>query len=387
MKNFICISITIFVATLLPLSCFHENQLEKLTAYNESGGSDSPVYIHVLEVTPAAGGLNVSVNTNISVQFDDNIEMSTVSTSTFSVNGGAVPGSFSYSVQTKTVTFNPASALDDNTTYTVILTRGITNPVGETLASGYSWSFTTTASPQPNIEVSSTLGLLNSGGTWDYGSVLTGSFKPAVFTISNSGSSDLAITSSILAGADAGQFSIDVSPASPLTPGSTTGITVDFEPDSAGSKNAVLTIDSNDPNDPVFIINLTGRGLDAGGGEPEIQVTLNGTDVISGSTKVSFGTIPLGSSMDITLVMSNIGSADLTISSVSIIGENPDKFSTNFLSLYSPLPFSIASGENKEFKITFTPGFDRGMKQAEIRFINNDSDESPFIILVRGRGS
>jgi hypothetical protein len=153
-----------------------------------------------------------------------------------------------------------------------------------------------------------------------------------------------------------------------------------------GLKNAVLTIDSDDPNDPEFIIYLTGRGLDAGAEEPEIQVTLSGTDVISGSTKVSFGTIPLGTSMEITLVMSNIGSADLTISSVDITGENPDKFTTNFLSLYSPLPFYIAPGENKEFKITFSPGFDKGMKLAEIKFVNNDTNESPFILLVRGRG-
>lgn len=336
----------------------------------------------MLEVAPSAGGVNVSVNTNISVQFDDNIEMTTVSDSTFSVNGGAVSGFFSYNDQTKTVTFDPASELDYNTAYTVTLTKGITNPVGETLVSDYSWSFTTTALAQPNIEVYSPLGLLNSGGTWDYGSVLTGESKPAAFTINNSGSDILKISNMAITGADALLFVIDPALVFPLEVDTnfSVGVTANFSPGDVGLKNAVMTIFSDDPNDPEFIVYLKGTGISSGA--PEIQVTFSGTDVISGSTKVSFGTTPLGTSKNITFVMSNIGSADLTISSVSIIGENPDKFTTNF----PAAPVTIAPDGETTFQVTFSPGFDRGMKLAEIRFTNNDADESPFILLVRGRG-
>ena len=148
----------------MALSCFREDQLQKLQDYNESGDTDLPVYINVLEVTPAVNRINVSVNTNILVQFDDNIDMSTVSISTFSVNGGAVSGTFSYNDQTKTILFDPAS-LAYNNLYTVALNSGIKNLVGDTMESDYSWSFTTVAASQPNIDVYSPLGLLTSGGT------------------------------------------------------------------------------------------------------------------------------------------------------------------------------------------------------------------------------
>lgn len=383
MKNFIYLLVSLILSSLMALSCFHEDQLQKLQDYNESGDTDLPVYINVLEVTPAVNRVNVSINTNILVQFDDNIDMSTVVPSTFSINGGAVTGTFSYDDQTKTIIFVPAS-LAYNNIYTVALNSGIKNLVGETMESDYLWSFTTVTASQPDIEVYSPLGLplgfLSSGGIWDFGSVSTGGSKPGVFTIKNSGDSGLIITNASLSGAHAGHFSIAVPPASPLIPSGETTMTVNFNPSSDGIKNAVLTILSDDLNDPSFIVNLTGRGLSTG--EPEIQVTFSGTDVISGSTNVNFGVIPRWSSKEITFVMSNIGSDDLVISSVNITGDNPEKFSTNF----SPIPFTISPNGEKTFKITFSPNWAYGMKKAEIRFNNNDSDESPFIIKVRGRG-
>jgi len=366
----------------MALSCFREDQLQKLQDYNESGDTDLPVYINVLEVTPAVNRINVSVNTNILVQFDDNIDMSTVSISTFSVNGGAVSGTFSYNDQTKTILFDPAS-LAYNNLYTVALNSGIKNLVGDTMESDYSWSFTTVAASQPNIDVYSPLGLLTSGGTWDYGSVIISDSKSAVFTIGNSGTSDLNISNMNISGADASLFEFDPPLTFPFVVDTnlSIGVTADFSPSGAGLKNAVLTISSDDLNDPEFIIYLKGTGVSSGA--PEIQVTFSGADVVSGSTSLSFGVIPRWSSKEITLVMSNIGSDNLVISSVNIAGENPDKFSTNF----SPIPVTILPNGEKIFKITFLPDFSLGMKKAEIRFLNNDSDESPFIILIRGRGN
>ena len=136
-----------FCLALLPvLFCFREDVLKKVEVYNAIDLSgEAPFYIEVVSVYPAIGGVNVPVNTDIDVAFNDNIDMSTVDPSTFIVDGGAVAGVFTYDSQQKTVKFNPGSDLLPSTSYMVNLTTGIKNPVGETMVSDFSWSFTTAA--------------------------------------------------------------------------------------------------------------------------------------------------------------------------------------------------------------------------------------------------
>jgi hypothetical protein len=110
--------------------------------------TSSPMSLAINFTAPAYYMKDVDPYTTIQVTFNSTINQSTVTTSTFAVTEGSgisVPGTLSFSGPI--VTFTPSnSPLEYGTTYKVILksgTSGIKDISGNTLASDYSWSFTT----------------------------------------------------------------------------------------------------------------------------------------------------------------------------------------------------------------------------------------------------
>jgi YVTN family beta-propeller protein len=96
----------------------------------------------VTSTIPANAATDVSRSTTIQATFSDIMDATTISSSTFLMSGG-VTGTVTYNSANKIATFKPLNDLSKNTTYTVTLTTGIRNAVGNALASNYTWSFTT----------------------------------------------------------------------------------------------------------------------------------------------------------------------------------------------------------------------------------------------------
>jgi hypothetical protein len=99
--------------------------------------------------SPVNGDTNIPTSgassaTPVVLQFDTPIDPITAQTGFSLLNGvNAVPGSFTYSVDDRTVTFTPASALTANTTYAVNYSSQITDAGGNLLNNPGSFSFTT----------------------------------------------------------------------------------------------------------------------------------------------------------------------------------------------------------------------------------------------------
>ncbi len=379
-KLLIKVSVVIILAFLSESVCFRENVLQKVEQYNLQN-SALIYHFNILSVSPGLSTVNIPTGSNILVEFDDNIDMASVTGSTFYVTP-AVAGAFSYNAQLKTVIFDPTAALAPTTVYTVYITTGITNVEGETLATDYSWSFTT-AGILPEIEVISPLAEILTGATYDFGNAVNPSTKSQVFTIRNSGTSDLIISSSLLSGTNSSEFSISSFPSSPVASGGgTTTITVMFQPAVAVTppeiKNAILTISNNDADESSFVINLEGTALNSL--EPEIQITQGGVIMVSPVSTVDFGTVTPGDTGTISMVMHNIGSANLSVSAFSFGGTNPDLFTTDF----GPVIVNISAGTNINFNINFSP-VAKVNARAEIVFQNNDTSESNFVLKLKGR--
>jgi trimeric autotransporter adhesin len=205
---------------------------------------------------------------------------------------------------------------------------------------------------------------------------------PVSFTAVNIGTSNLDIFNPLaLSGPDSSQFTItgDLTPVN-LIPGANTSFTVNFTPNTTGTKNAILTIMSTDPDVPNFILNLTGVSLVVPA--PEIQITRSRIILVSNVTVTNYGTVHVGNNIVKTYIMYNIGSDDLHVTGISITGSNPSHYSTNF----APVPSTITPGSTKTFTITFSP-HSKGWKYANINFVNDDSDESTFAVKVKGRGN
>jgi len=95
----------------------------------------------VVSTSPADGASDVAVGTTVTATFSEAMKASTITTSSFTLDG--VAGSVSYNSGTYTATFTPSAHLSYNTTYTANLSTAITDAAGNPLASAYSWSFDT----------------------------------------------------------------------------------------------------------------------------------------------------------------------------------------------------------------------------------------------------
>ena len=103
-----------------------------------------------------------------------------------------------------------------------------------------------------------------SPASYDFGSVHKWkSSPPATFTISNTGTADLVIGGVYLTGTNPYQFSIqnDNCSGQTIAPSGSCTIEAIFSPTKKGTFNALIGIDSNDPDTPALNIELTGTSV------------------------------------------------------------------------------------------------------------------------------
>jgi hypothetical protein len=124
-----------------------------LTFLLTSGALANPT-LTVVSVAPPAGSTNVSIGTVITATFSEAIDPTTLTTSSFTVQTAAntpVPGTISYNTTNFTATFVPNSSLLSGTTYIATLSTNVADPLGDSLATNYVWSFTCGVLFEPNI--------------------------------------------------------------------------------------------------------------------------------------------------------------------------------------------------------------------------------------------
>ncbi len=105
-----------------------------------SADTSSPT---VVLVSPLNGSTNIAINSNISIDFSEILDPATVTTTTIKLEQGStlIPGSVTYSGTT--VTFDSTSNLASNSTYRATITTQVKDLAGNSLATNYVWSFTT----------------------------------------------------------------------------------------------------------------------------------------------------------------------------------------------------------------------------------------------------
>jgi len=106
----------------------------------------SPLSPRVTATSPVNGATAVLLNTTVTATFSSVMAPATINNSTFTLTGPggtAVAGAVSYSCTT--ATFTPTVSLAANSVYVGTITRGATDPGGNTLSANFVWSFTTGA--------------------------------------------------------------------------------------------------------------------------------------------------------------------------------------------------------------------------------------------------
>ncbi|MEX2483214.1 MAG: endonuclease [Brumimicrobium sp.] len=111
-------------------------------------------------------------------------------------------------------------------------------------------------------------------------------------TIKNIGVNDLTISAVDITGGEAADFSTDIT-TGPIAGGSQSNNTLTFTPSGNGSRQAILEIESDDPDDPNYIINLYAIGNDGLATEPVTGPTaLNFSNVKAYTMNASYTSTP-----------------------------------------------------------------------------------------------
>ena len=176
---------------------------------------------------------------------------------------------------------------------------------------------------------------------------------PTIFTIENLGTVNiLNIASATVSGTNSADFSVVSFPTNGVAAASSDDLLLNFTPASAGTRIAVLTITSNDVDEPSYIINLYGIGGNLAS-EPIVQATnLVFPNVKTYSINASFTP---ASSVEGYLILRKEGAAITTVpldGSVyqrgDIIGDAQVVASSNATSLS---PNNIIAGANYYFSV------------------------------------
>ncbi|MFN8416094.1 MAG: glycosyl hydrolase family 8 [Cytophagaceae bacterium] len=273
---------------------------------------------------------------------------------------------------TFTVTFNPTTIGAKTGTISIVNNDSDENPYTFTV------NGTATAAPSSEINIKQGINNIASGtGNQIFPSVVAGtSGTPLTFTIENTGAAALTVGAISLSGTDASSFTVTQAVTTTVAAGSTTTFTIAFNPATAGLKNATVSIVNSDSDENPYTFTLTGTATAAPA--PEINVKQVSTSIVSGGT-FDFGSSDIGVGNTLTFTIENIGSAALTIGTIS--SSSPEFTVTQATSTSINGPSGTAT-----FTITFTPT-SAGAKSTSISIVNNDSDENPYTFTVTGTGA
>jgi hypothetical protein len=213
---------------------------------------------------------------------------------------------------------------------------------------------------QPDIRVNAPL---------DFDTTCEGEFQDIPVTIFNIGGADLLVHSvSVASGAD---FSVLPNPTQPFVvqPGAHVDVTVRFSPSSPGAKLGVLEIASNDADESVLALDMTGRG---GTGDVNATIEANG----------DFGDVALGSFGLLTLQVLNQGTCNLELTNVSRVAGSAD-FSIGSGGGFPTFPLVLGAGSHVEIPIRYEPS-SFGLKGATFRVQSDDPDDPIIDVGVIG---
>jgi cytochrome c peroxidase len=214
--------------------------------------------------------------------------------------------------------------------------------------------------------------IIISGGPLDFGNrdIDLGATGPLSVSISNNGLGPLTFSGVAIAGADAGSFAIDNDTGeNPLPIDATRTIDIAFNPSTLGVKSASLTITTDDPDEGTVEVALFGVGTDQ-------EIEVSGGPLDFGAQEVNSG--PTAS---LPVTIANVGSADLTIDSISLTLPG----SVHFPVTDDTGGDILVPNSNRIFMFAFDPT-STGAKSTTLIVSSDDTDEPSLNVAFSGTG-
>lgn len=207
-----------------------------------------------------------------------------------------------------------------------------------------------------------------SPATLDFGSPMVGSTVRGDAYIQNVGTGDLNVSGLAITGST--DFQILSGSATPfvIRPGRQVKVRLSFTPSVGGAIAGGLQVTSDDPVDPTIALPLSGSGS-AGVADVNLPVT-----------SYDFGSILVGQNQNGFLAIQNVGTSDLTVTSLGLTG------SADF-SLVNPpaTPFVIRGGRETKVRVDYGPTAP-GAASATLTVGSDDVDEPSVAVALSGAG-
>lgn len=206
----------------------------------------------------------------------------------------------------------------------------------------------------------------------DFGDVDITDSSDLTIRVENTGLIDLDITGIVIAPLVGGNYTHNGTPQV-LTPGQTLDITITFDPIIAGVSTGILQITSDDPDDPLCTMNLTGNAV----AEPEIQLEYPELTPQACGFTIDMGQTDVGVPTSTTFAVSNVGTATLDVTNIT---SSDPQFTVSITS------FMVGLGSaNQLITVTYTPT-SVGLHSGFLTIFNNDLDEGNCIVNLNGEG-
>jgi hypothetical protein len=200
----------------------------------------------------------------------------------------------------------------------------------------------------------------------NFGSENVGGKYSTPITLTSSGNSSVTISSISTSGAGFG--ATGVANQTVLNPGQSVQLNAIYEPTTAGTSSGEITIASNSAT-PATIA-LSGTAQNAQTASPEITVT---------PSSASFGNVPVGTSISLTIQIHNNGTSRLTLGPLILSG-------AGFNLANVPPDLLMAANTSSTFNVVFTPS-SAGIYSGSLPLIANGVTVGSIPLSGTGTGS
>ncbi len=197
----------------------------------------------------------------------------------------------------------------------------------------------------------------------DFGTLQEGIYKTLSVNAKNVGGAPLVVTGVSIEGEHAAAFSA-TNDCATLMAGASCAVNVTYRASGDGVQNALLVLNTSDAEVMPASVNLVGKS------EP-----LPRPDIDVSATSLDFGRAQLGMSLTKALSLSNTGTAELQIESISLSDSAEFALGNECTSL--------APGSTCQLQVIFTP-VDGGFKDATLTIKSNDPDEAAVLVSLNG---
>lgn len=214
---------------------------------------------------------------------------------------------------------------------------------------------------------------VDDGDTVQFGAIETGQSIVKTLNIINTGTANLTLGQPSVAGFGAADYSVGL-PFTQAAPNSAVGLNINFTPQTAGLRQAVITIPNNDPDQSDFSFIVSGLGLESSA--PLMEVSVDG-EFVADNDSYDLGNLEVGQAYEIDLLVENNGNAPLTINNALVVGTQ----TTADANVITQFPRTINAGQSDIVTVELTVTAEE-TQTARISLLNNSADVAYVINLT-----